>query len=129
MSILVWNEDYSVGNEEMDNHHKKLFSLMDQLSALLCKDDAEEELKAIIKELIAYTDFHFKAEEQLMEASNYPLLADHKAKHDDLIKQLTAITTKKSSSIYDVLDDTFLLVNQWLVHHIMNEDKQYEDKL
>jgi len=129
MSLLLWKDDYSVGNEELDKHHKQLFALMDQLSALLTKDDVDEELTTILKELIAYTDFHFKAEERLMQASNYPLYADHKAKHEDLIKQITNISNNKTASIYDVLDDTFLLVNQWLVHHIMNEDKQYENKI
>lgn len=127
MSVFEWKEDYSVGVDAFDAHHQKLFGLLNDLSDLLSDTDIGESLHSILANLLDYTYFHFEAEEAQMLAVNYPFYEAHKAKHDAFGRHIRAIMDDAgNASVYHSLDDTFMLLHNWLVEHIMKEDKKYE---
>jgi hemerythrin len=35
MPLLTWNDDYSVNNDELDSHHKKLISILNHIVRLI----------------------------------------------------------------------------------------------
>jgi methyl-accepting chemotaxis protein/hemerythrin len=66
---------------------------------------------------------HFKAEEALMKTHQYPGAQMHMAIHADLVKQVSTLIADfrsgkavLTSAVLDFLED-------WLVKHIMGEDK------
>lgn len=76
--FINWEDDYSVGNERIDEEHKKLFLIAKEIYN--CNNEHERILD-IIKELIKYTKFHFLNEENFMKTLNYEFLEEHQKIH------------------------------------------------
>ena len=59
-----------VGVASMDSQHKQWITLINRLYASITQGDAAKTVGTILKDLLDYTDYHFKAEEELMEKAN-----------------------------------------------------------
>ncbi len=118
---FVWDEKYSVNDEEIDQQHKSLFDMGNKIqSASLA------EKKGLVLQLYKYTLAHFDKEEEHMKKMNFPSIREHKVLHDDLITTLNNITgdglkTKREANEFEKF------VYRWLSRHIQTEDKKYAD--
>ncbi|MEA3288743.1 MAG: bacteriohemerythrin [Campylobacterota bacterium] len=118
---LVWDEIYSLGHEKVDHEHKKLFDIASQIAA--CGDDREKMIKSL-KELIKYTKFHFKNEEQFMGSFNYPSLDDHIQLHKDIVDKLNTILKKIDSfSVEEFSEVLSKFIKENIINHILTVDK------
>jgi hemerythrin-like metal-binding protein/PAS domain S-box-containing protein len=127
MAILEWNNDFSVGLASVDYQHKHLVAIINALDEAVSLGSDEETLRGIIKELYAYTEYHFTTEEEMMRAAGAPLREHyrrHKAEHDKFtakIRPLGDLSPLDSSTLNEALFDYLI---RWLVDHIMGSDKQ-----
>lgn len=84
-------DQYLTGMETIDNQHRKIFQLADQVYELL-KDEnmlyKDGVLLKIVEELQAYTRYHFSEEEAYMEEINYSRLDEQKIQHEKFIEEL-----------------------------------------
>jgi len=131
MAFLEWDERYSVGITSLDNHHKKIFALANQLyDAALIERKAKEIVFPIIEELIDYTQYHFHEEENLMESANYVELAAHRAEHNKFILKLNQIKEDAhSGKLVSVNIELSKTVFEWLANHTLKMDQAYKDSL
>ena len=67
MDKIIWDERYTLGVEEIDSQHRRLFALLDRLHEAIGQGSDHEEMKKIVMELVRYADEHFSAEESLMQ--------------------------------------------------------------
>ena len=81
MELFKWNTSYSVHNDELDNQHKKLFDIINELFAAFTDRTLDEKLDDIISRLHEYTVYHFNEEEQLLKQKGTPLSAEHLEQH------------------------------------------------
>ena len=123
--LIQWEADYSVGVLTMDAHHQKLISLINQLSAALKRGDGKAATQAILKQLIAYTQYHFQAEEEMMAKVNYSGLAAQKKAHTDFLSVVAAARDRWEAGDNTVPKQLLTTLKQWLIHHITGMDKQY----
>lgn len=122
---LVWKDEYSVGIEAMDNDHKKLLNLINQLQTAVHYYTGQEFEQQALDDLVDYTKTHFKREEQLMEENNYPDLEAHKLQHKKFIDKVnTLIEDYQKDSDVTIIDALNFLKN-WLIKHINGTDKEY----
>ena len=76
--MINWKPEYSVGIENIDNQHKKMFEILNVLrQAAEARDDVEADFYTV-RLLRYYAEYHFNSEEQLMAKYNYPGLDKHK---------------------------------------------------
>jgi hemerythrin len=115
-----WDETYAVGNDDIDEQHKKLFTLAKSVSDMT---DAKQ-VKSHIMDLFKYTREHFCAEEQMMKQIGYPKLDEHKELHEELITKLSNLSTPSFDTDQSI-SQFQKFVYDWLVDHIMNHDKEY----
>jgi hemerythrin len=124
MALAKWDTSFSVKVAICDEHHKKLFAIINNLHESMLNGQAAAKLDPIVKELLDYTKFHFSAEEALLEKAGYPALAAHRAEHQRFIAKIDEfrqnISAGKGSSV-PVL--TFL--TDWLTRHIKQTDQRY----
>ena len=71
MPLFVWNDSYSVKVAELDNQHKKLIGLINQLYDAMKEGKGKDVLEVIFTELIEYTKNHFSAEENTTAHNPY----------------------------------------------------------
>jgi len=93
MAIFQWQENMSVGNLTIDTQHKQLVNIINKLGDAMQQGKAADVINDIVRELVGYTVRHFRDEELLFAATDYPHTALHKEKHQILVgkvKQLEA---------------------------------------
>lgn len=126
MALVVWNDKLSVGVKSIDDQHKKLVSLVNQLHDGMIAGKGKEVVGPVLDGLIAYTASHFKYEEDLFARTGYPDAPAHKLEHADLVARVTEIR-----KVYDVKGPSVLTIQvmnflkDWLTTHIQGADKEY----
>ena len=123
MIVPEWSDKFSVHNEKIDEHHKKLFEIASRAEKLVYKQAGADEIKAILTELFEYMRYHFKAEEAYMEQIGYADLPRHKEIHRSIIEQMINLTQNMK---YDFKKQLSIIVQDWLAEHIMREDMKIE---
>ncbi|WP_461206652.1 bacteriohemerythrin [Clostridium sp. DL1XJH146] len=124
---MNWTEDLSVGNTSVDNQHKKLFEIIDKLMIACNEKRGAQEIRNTLVFLEKYTRIHFRDEEALLLKTNYPKFKEHKDIHDSFTNDI-----HKSIEDYNNNGANFILLlsilkkcNEWILKHIMIEDKGY----
>ncbi|MBF0310208.1 MAG: bacteriohemerythrin [Magnetococcales bacterium] len=127
--LFPWSDKLRVGIREVDDQHRRLVDMVNQLFALLKKGELESALARVIPELLEYTVFHFGFEEKLFEQYGYPQKQGHKQLHVKLVEQAKAFVPRMSGGDSAAAFELLGFLKQWLTHHIMKADKHYAEFL
>ena len=65
--MFAWKDSYSIGVQEIDAQHRRLFSLADELHSAMNAGKGKVVLEQVLQNLITYTKSHFAGEERLMQ--------------------------------------------------------------
>ncbi|RMD50425.1 MAG: hemerythrin, partial [Ignavibacteria bacterium] len=87
MNKIEWKHYYNIGVPEIDEQHKKLTDMINELIVARNEGKEEEVFGKILKSLVEYTQVHFSSEEKHMKQYNYPGLVEHQHQHKALIGQ------------------------------------------
>ncbi len=125
MGYLKWSDRYSVRITEIDEQHKKLIKLINEMFDAMQAGKGREIIDTVIDEFVDYTVYHFSTEERMLLQHGYPKFNDHKEMHDNI--------ARKARDLKETLDegnkpsniDVMLLLTNWLNTHILEEDKKY----
>lgn len=122
---IEWTEDLAVGSKEIDDQHKELFRMINQMLEACNQGKGKEVLEEILGFLEKYVVIHFGTEERLMQQYNYPDYSGHKNHHEQFIKSFMDLkkemaTTGPGTHIVVMTNRT---VVGWLNSHIRNVDK------
>ena len=122
MSDLVFDDKLSVGIDEIDEDHQKLFDLFNLLKRSVEEGKASGEQAEILEELISFTTWHFSHEEQLMRQYGYDQAADHETEHWNLIGSAMQLQQKFLDSGTIMADNHIEFLEGWLTNHIRGTD-------
>jgi len=86
--FIQWKDEYNVGIDSIDQQHRKLVNLINQLQTAVDYSTGEEFEREALDELVDYTLTHFGYEEGLMEKYGYPEFEPHKAQHKEMIAKV-----------------------------------------
>ncbi|HOJ65345.1 MAG TPA: bacteriohemerythrin [Spirochaetota bacterium] len=127
MDFVEWDQKYSVNIKEIDNQHKKLINLANELfkACLIGKEFAEKEFKNVIKEAVDYVKVHFKFEEELLFKYNYPEFKQHKQEHEDFVRKILEDVKNFESGKNFVPNNFARFLRDWTLQHIAVSDKKY----
>lgn len=122
---MTWSENYSVHVKLIDEQHKNLFRILNELTDILGTEKLSERLPILLDELNEYAKYHFDTEEKYFKEFNFDESDDHINQHRYYIKKIKELTTdpnllKKSFDLVDFLED-------WWINHINLSDKKYSD--
>jgi len=125
MSLLSWNERFSVGVPTIDKQHSGLFGIVNELHDAMLHGTAQSVTGALLDKLVKYTKKHFADEERMMAAAKFPGLAGHRAHHVELARQVEEFMAryKRNDAVLDI--DLLRFLSNWLTGHIQKEDKEY----
>ena len=126
MPSLEWHDRFSVGNAALDQDHKHLFRLFNDLSGAMRAGKAKSAIAPILDALIEYTAVHFKREEEAMAAGGFPDLAAHRQLHEAFVATALDVREKFSRAQNNTLAiETLAFVKKWLIDHIQKSDRAY----
>ena len=122
---IRWTPDMSVGDSQLDEDHRRLVKLVNQLASADSHRDRSM-VESVLDELIQYTDIHFTREEEYMCRIGFNLLDSHKEKHKFLVKQLIVLRQKFFNGLPGRLnEDVIEFLSRWLTGHILIDDMRY----
>jgi len=125
MALFNWNSSYSVNVKEIDLQHQKLVNMINQLHDSMKAGKGKEAMGSILDELVNYTKFHFKYEENLFQKTMYPESITHTRQHQDLVKQVAEFSSQFQKGEKLLTMDLMTFLKKWLMDHIMGTDKKY----
>lgn len=126
---MDWSDRYAVGVDIIDQQHRTLFRLIDELAKGIQSGNSEHALQKVFDELADYTRTHFETESRLMRESGYPDGARHGALHHELEASLSELIAKARRGEPWVSLETMNFLRQWLYHHIDDTDRHLADYL
>ena len=125
MAFINWTDSLSVGVSELDNQHKRLIAIINDLSEAMKKGKGKDVLGRIMSSLINYTQTHFTAEENYFEKYNYPQSSSHKGEHTAFVKKVSEVKAGFDAGKLSVTVETMNFLRDWLKNHIMGTDQKY----
>lgn len=125
--FMEWRPEYSVGIETIDDQHRVLLGLLNQLHEALQNGRAEVEIHEVLDALTDYTRTHFLVEEAIMEVVAYSQFEEHKAQHRKLLQQVRDFRGRVRRREAGTAEELLEFLKQWLIQHILKEDMQYAD--
>lgn len=125
MSIVNWDDAYSVDIQEIDEQHKHLIDIMNELYMAMASTSSRTHIGAILDKLMDYTKVHFAVEETLMRLFNYEGYQEHKAVHDHIVNRVMDFQRKFHAGNDRVGMELLMFLKEWLFHHINDQDKKY----
>lgn len=125
MKNLEWEDKYSVGVKLIDDQHKKMFSTINELIAILSTKPSQEQVSEIIKSLIEYKKYHFATEEKYFDEFNYEGAKEHKEKHKLFSERLEKMIEENKGDSVALAFQLVDFLEDWLIEHLMVVDRKY----
>jgi hemerythrin len=125
--LVEWDDKYSVGIPLIDDQHKELIRLTNELyqGCLGGDEEAQEFFFNAIHGAMDYVKYHFSAEEKILENVRFPKLAEHKKQHEDFVRQMVEDVKSFQGGKKFVPNNFVRFLKDWTLSHIAIADAQY----
>ena len=123
-TLMRWHDDYSIGVQRIDNHHRRQFEIANSLLDLIERGKSKAEVNEALGMLVEYARFHFEEEEALMARYSYPEVATHMGRHQRMIAHLTGFAHGLSDNVSPSESEVLNFLQEWLVGHTLSEDRK-----
>ena len=125
--LVSWSSSLSVGIKLIDDQHKGLLDLVnDMLNHVIGDETAERAyFQKVIQKTIQYVKIHFATEEKIMMATKFLGYSEHKKAHDTFaVTVVNNIRDFEAGKNFSLANFTKFL-KEWILTHIAVMDKQY----
>lgn len=127
--MITWQDKLNTGVDEIDSQHKHLIEICNNAFALTKLEDGIDhfdEIMDIIKELTAYTEYHFSFEEGLMQKFNYEDIDKHKMEHYLFMRKVSKMDLGKIDKDQNgAIQEIINMLVDWVSSHILDTDMKY----
>ncbi len=125
MSMVEWIDEYSVDIQEIDEQHKCLINIMNELYTALANKSDRDLIADVLNKLVEYTKVHFAVEETLMRIFDYDGYEAHKEIHDQIVAKVLQYHGEFQAGNDKVGMELLMFLKEWLFDHINKVDKAY----
>ena len=106
---LTWRPAYASGHKAIDREHQGLFSIANALLCAMLSENSAEDINRIIYLLVGEITAHFKHEESIIAATEFPGLQEHRELHAGILEKANQLSkeftagTLESGSVFQFL--------------------------
>ncbi len=125
MNLFEWTPAISVGINTIDDQHKKLISLINDVSDAMKARKAKEVIGDILQQLSDYTVYHFGNEERAFDKYQYPDRANHKIAHKSYVDKIGELIERNNKGELGISISVLDFLMDWITNHIMKTDMLY----
>ena len=123
--LIKWGESFEIGISVIDEQHKRLVAMVNELYRKLRDGATLEDLRGLLNELIDYTATHFRTEEELFEKYDYPEKEVHRKIHEKLVEKVLDYQRRVEAGEPGLAYELLTFLKDWLSNHICVTDKKY----
>lgn len=126
MTLFFWHSSLETGNTRIDEQHRRLFALTNELAGAICDVGSSLDVDRLVAELRDYAATHFCDEEKLMSCSSLPAVEQkrHACVHRQFLERVEAFVARHAAGDPDALSDCLDFLVDWLVLHILKMDQR-----
>ena len=125
MPLLTWKPEYTVNEEVLDNHHQKLFDILNTAYENVINSLEVVCVLPIIDALLQHMRYHFLEEELHMREKGFHEIDAHIAKHAEFTRKIETLKTNYHGNNLEVTQDLIKLLGKKLLSHVLTEDRKY----
>lgn len=129
VTAIPWKSEYNLDIKSIDEQHKTLVDLMNDLNNAMLHEKGKNEISKVIKGLVDYTVYHFDFEEGLLKKNNYGDFDNHKKLHIKFVNQIKTFQKEFEHGEKELSKDVMDFLKDWLIEHIMGTDRKYVEIL
>jgi len=130
MPFMTWNDKLSVGVVALDNDHKKMIGLLNELYDGIVAEQGKVVLGGVLDQLKEYTLYHFAHEEDLLARTGYMDTEIHQREHHELLVWSVKVQEQfRDGTLVAPSLEVMNYLKDWLFDHIMGSDQQYKAHL
>ncbi|MDR3249307.1 MAG: bacteriohemerythrin [Treponema sp.] len=125
--VIEWNSHYSVGIESIDEQHKQIISMCNNLCLNCYKKESffQDFFRQGLSGLFSFLRYHFTAEEQMLDSVNFPDILTHKEEHNRYVNFFNGYLSYLGTDDEKVLKESMPAIQDRLLTHISNYDHGY----
>jgi len=122
MAFLEWDNKYSVLHNKLDDDHRMLFDIINDLYKVMAVGQGYLIVGECLKKLYDYTRTHFIAEEEFMRAANYEGLKFQTEQHKIFLDKIIEFLLDAHEGNRTLHINIALFLKEWIVNHILKID-------
>ena len=122
--------DLALNIDEIDKQHSKWLEMYKQMELIVSHEDLTEsrtQMDEILEDMYRYTYDHFNYEEEFLRKIEYPEIYEHKQTHREMEEIVYWKYRSSKDQHYISAWNILILLKEWIVEHILIEDKKYAD--
>jgi hemerythrin-like metal-binding protein len=119
-----WDDSLSVGIDVIDEHHRYLFDLINDLHDIVINKLGAREAARLVKALDAYAKVHFRSEELMMTYYGFEGIHRQEQQHHAFEAKIREFYEELHANPLVAQFDVLSYLRDWLVKHILVEDIQ-----
>lgn len=125
MPIVEWKSEYLLNIDQIDEHHRHLFDLLNKTYDSFVAGDSERLLADLFDELVDYATYHFATEEVVMKASGYPQYEQHHELHQKFCLRISEIQNDYMNGRSELSLEILSFLKNWITDHVLVKDAQF----
>lgn len=129
MDKIVWTDALSVGNQAIDDDHKKIIDYINKLINYHNSSFVSLNIIDLYEEVIGYSYSHNEFEETILEELGYSELSQIKKEHRNYQEEIKRLIVTSGDVGDKVSLQTLTFLKNWWLDHIQNEDMKYKSFL
>ena len=129
MAIMLWNSTYSVGVRELDDQHKGLIHMINEMHYAMNQDKGQEAISSIVEQMFDYMETHFSTEEAYLQKFGDPSLPAHQRQHEEFRGKARDLRQRVRQQEFILSFEIVQFLSDWLQNHIMVTDMKYASLL
>jgi len=127
MEFVQWHESFNVGVTLVDQQHRKLFSLINELIVQTKGNQQKQIVEKALDNLMDYADYHFSTEEKLFMM--HPEFKKHQFIHQGFVEKVSGFVSTFKAGNTDFKPAIVGFLVDWIKKHVLDMDKAYFNEL
>lgn len=117
MSIIKWNDDLCIGIDSIDEEHRQLAAIINELH-LAVEYHGADAVYPVIHRLHDYARTHFQEEGEALEQRAAPGAQDHVREHKEFIARLDELILRHRSDTEELTIHLRDFLLNWFFNHL-----------
>lgn len=128
MVLVEWEDRYSVEVDRVDDQHKNLLNMVNELHDAMKEGEGREKIGDILSEMKDYTEYHFNSEEELMREYDYPedKYQEQLDEHQKFVEKISEFSKDYENGKLTVSMKVLDFLKNWLQNHILKVDSKLQ---
>jgi hemerythrin len=123
---LVWRDEMSIDGSVIDDDHKCLMVLVNEVAVLRPDQGMLVMLDVALARLVTYAEVHFEREESMQTAAAFIYAQAHRSRHRSIAREMAALLAECKTLTRDELPRFHARLcdrlYDWLLDHILKAD-------